>query len=588
MIGTVHRLPASTFDAVAAGRFDGTASGILRAGQFSRHLLLVRGLVDAARDRFPGRRGSIDDALGVLAEAQAADPASFAAVVGYPYVGSWAAHTLQRIATGAEDAERHVGQLQAIAAAAAVRSGLRTPVTVPAPGGTVHLPTLGSAWGGSPGPATVLAGQPASVRFADRTVRIPVGAADSDGWHALRPIGSDGAVLDDLHAYRVPASLVPTPRLGPRQHADWSRLHRSAERRLVARSPAAAGLLPLLKAVTPLEGSGGLRGLSATSRHAFGSIVLTPPDGPAGFAATLAHELRHAALNALLDLVPLIEPDSTRRYYSPWRRDPRPLHGILHGAYAFLGVLEYWRGEGERGGRTGFELARTAEQVVTAIDTLERSGRLLPAGERFLAGLRRSLARDGQADVDEPAATAAHRAVEEHRLAWRLRHLRPDPVAVAELAAGWAAGHDRPGATPAATLAESTDPFVESGRTALLAHAAKDAAWVGSLRDRPEEAFSRWPDLLDGDLALATGDLLSAARRYGERIATAPDDLDAWSGLAVTSTEPIWSRRPELVQAVHRCLLRDGRPAPVHDLARWLTPLADAYIGGGSRSSSNR
>ena len=55
-------------------------------------------------------------------------------------------------------------------------------------------------------------------------------------------------------------------------------------------------------------------------------------------AETLVHETQHLKLCALLDLVTLARPDDGRRYYAPWRPDPRPAGGLLQGAYAFLGV----------------------------------------------------------------------------------------------------------------------------------------------------------------------------------------------------------------------------------------------------------
>src|SRR5581483_603165 len=60
-------------------------------------------------------------------------------------------------------------------------------------------------------------------------------------------------------------------------------------------------------------------------------------------AVTLAHELQHLKLGALLDIVTLALPDDGRRYYAPWRDDPRPLGGLLQGAYAYFGVSGFWR-----------------------------------------------------------------------------------------------------------------------------------------------------------------------------------------------------------------------------------------------------
>jgi uncharacterized protein len=67
-----------------------------------------------------------------------------------------------------------------------------------------------------------------------------------------------------------------------------------------------------------------------------------PPDPIIG-TVTLTHEIQHVKLGALLDLVTLTLPDDGRRYYAPWRDDPRPLGGLLHGVYAYLGVTEFWR-----------------------------------------------------------------------------------------------------------------------------------------------------------------------------------------------------------------------------------------------------
>ena len=68
-----------------------------------------------------------------------------------------------------------------------------------------------------------------------------------------------------------------------------------------------------------------------------------PPD-PETCACTLTHELQHVKLCAVLDIVRLTVPDDgRRRYYAPWRDDPRPVAGLLQGAYALVGVTEFWR-----------------------------------------------------------------------------------------------------------------------------------------------------------------------------------------------------------------------------------------------------
>lgn len=56
----------------------------------------------------------------------------------------------------------------------------------------------------------------------------------------------------------------------------------------------------------------------------------------------MAHELQQLKRSALLDVAALTEPDD-RRCYAPWRDDPRPVSGLLQGAYAFLGVSSFRR-----------------------------------------------------------------------------------------------------------------------------------------------------------------------------------------------------------------------------------------------------
>jgi len=88
----------------------------------------------------------------------------------------------------------------------------------------------------------------------------------------------------------------------------------------------------------PLEGQ-----VSASAAENFGAIALSPSDDPSLCAAILAHEIQHLKLSAVLDIVALTLPDDHQRYYAPWRPDPRPLNGLLQGAYAFLGVSAFWR-----------------------------------------------------------------------------------------------------------------------------------------------------------------------------------------------------------------------------------------------------
>ena len=52
-------------------------------------------------------------------------------------------------------------------------------------------------------------------------------------------------------------------------------------------------------------------------------------------ADDLLHETAHHRLHSLEEVAPLERKGADAHYYSPWRRQVRPLHGILHATYTF-------------------------------------------------------------------------------------------------------------------------------------------------------------------------------------------------------------------------------------------------------------
>ena len=93
------------------------------------------------------------------------------------------------------------------------------------------------------------------------------------------------------------------------------------------------------------------------------------------------HELHHMKLNLLMDSVPLYRRGSGELFYSPWRDDPRPLSGLIHGLFAGVAVTNFWRTEcrgPDRGMLSEFELARIRRQVEIGLPVLT-GARVLPA-----------------------------------------------------------------------------------------------------------------------------------------------------------------------------------------------------------------
>jgi uncharacterized protein len=160
---------------------------------------------------------------------------------------------------------------------------------------------------------------------------------------------------------------------------------------------------------------------SATAREAVGVIGLDLPHNAADFAVALVHEFQHSKLSALLDIVPLYDGTSKETFFAPWRMDPRPIGGLFQGVYAFLAVADTWRAlaldpvafpQAER------EFAEARAQVSDALRTLTDSRLLTPAGERFVAGMRRCLTRLEMTAVSTEAERHADRVLTQRRIRW--------------------------------------------------------------------------------------------------------------------------------------------------------------------------
>jgi uncharacterized protein len=153
-------------------------------------------------------------------------------------------------------------------------------------------------------------------------------------------------------------------------------------------------------------------------------VALSEPPDPYTCAVTFAHEMQHLKLSALLDVVALTRPDDGKRYYAPWRDDPRPIGGLLQGAYAFLGVSGFWgrqrrlaHGDVRLRAETEFFLWREASARV--VETLRSSGRLTPAGLAFISGMAKTLGTWRDERVLPEAESMARRQAEQHLADWQ-------------------------------------------------------------------------------------------------------------------------------------------------------------------------
>jgi len=392
-----HRIPPEIFADLAAGGGGGRAVALLAQVQYSKHVLLIRHVVESARAAGHEQAALARHGYDLLAEAQDRDRAAVDAVLRHPPVGAWARRTIQML--GDEQAREHAvpGQLAGIAVAGAIRAGLDCGTEVPVTDGAVMVPSIGridlpERARGNRARLEVTGGR-AGVISGDWISRLPADlSSDVPGWYGLRGLSADAAgkklkiVIEDLDPWRMPGYRNLSGRLSPPEAERWQSALDGAWAVLASRhQQVAAEVAAAIRVFTPLlsppSGSA-----SATSKETFGSIALSPPSDHWSLAVTLAHETQHAKFSALLEVVPMLQPDDGSRYYAPWRDDPRPLSGLLDGAYAFLAVAGLWRRQaGDPSGgpdaTTAYtEFARWRDAVRLVLGTLTASGRLTGPG----------------------------------------------------------------------------------------------------------------------------------------------------------------------------------------------------------------
>ncbi|MFF3346296.1 HEXXH motif domain-containing protein [Streptomyces sp. NPDC002779] len=612
-----HRLDDVSFGMLCSAGEARPATRTLLDAEYSRRLLLLRVLVDEVCAH-PASVGDLDparEAWDLLARAQRQRPEAVHRLLMAPQTGLWAAHALRRL-RGAQDEEAplwsDVGGLHALAAAGAVLAGLDFRIRVPAREGAVLLPCLGQAqWDArEPWGVAEVGAHDGTARVRTQgegpVVQVPTDAAqDGPGWTGLRRLSLShrGLTLtltvDDLARYPVIAGTAGPGRLDETALRRWRRGLDRAWRLLVedhrdSAEALAAGLFSLI----PLPPAERFRPRSASASEAFGCVMLSAPEAhvpdaeaAVELAVTLVHEFRHTLLNGLMHLTPLAE-DCPDLFHAPWRDDPRPLSGVLHGAFAFSGVARFWRercarDSGSARERAHFEFALWRREARATLEILHPHPALTATGRRLVRALLADI-RSWDADpVPETTLRLAERAAAHQRAAWRAHHVVPAEPTVRAAADAWLRGTRPPLAVTDETGGDVvTDPA--GCRLDAFAHLVR-------LRITDPQAFAgartggpRPKDVTPADLAWVAGERTEAAALYAEETARPA----AWGGLGLLHGRRGVAERPELLRAVSAAIARgSGRIPPPAELADWLAAAWDddgGHSGSGSMSQSAR
>ncbi|MFF5963106.1 HEXXH motif domain-containing protein [Streptomyces collinus] len=594
-----------SFVQVATGGGDTRTLGLLRNGQKSKRLVLIRMVLQAvAAD--PASMGPLPPAYSawkLLGRVQYENPQAFEKILLHPSTGVWAAHVLRRL-RGVRSSDiplwTEVGYFHTLAAAAAVRAGVEFHTEVPVPeSGRLHLPSLGTALlpragsGGTGGPYV------ATMRGAGRGVG-SVAVVSPRGVCVLLPDSPESPLanwrpipqiratrgghnlrlaLDDTDPYAsFVAGREPTVQTTQSQ-SRWQALTEEAWEILVRSQPEIAeGLANLMCSLVPLEAVTRGDPYSVTSPESFGSAMVQLPTSATTLAVSLIHEFQHIKLGGLLDLVTLTREADGAVHYAPWRVDPRPVSGLLQGAYAYLGIVSFWRryhptASEQEALRARFAYALWRRSTLAVADDLLASEELTDLGLRFVTAMRECLAHWCEEALPSHVEADAALVAADHLGMWRLRNVQPPGHETALLAECWKLG-SLTGCPDAGDPVVRDDPLPREKpvRSELVKLRWEDPNRLAWLRRHPESLGAT-----PADIALLDGDYGRALRGYWRQVMTSPEELGPWIGLGLAargngdgSAAAALLGRPQLVRAVYLRLSGDAVTVDPCALAGWI------------------
>jgi len=584
-----HRLPPTILRSMAGGG-DRAERDVLLAGQVSKRLAQLRAILDVVAEHRAddGRTAGVGESFDALAAVQRHAPGVVADFLSGPHVGAWAAWCLRRLGNGEPGDDTpmwaHLAHLGSIAAAAALRSGTHLTVRVPACDGVVALPARGHVAVPGVGGWTLV-----ECTVADGGVTL-----DGDarvGWTPVRSLRAeaDGVTLDvqldELDPYWRVFGIPVRKRLGDEEVERWRNCLTETWDILADRHRHRLDTMGMaVRCLVPVEQAGRLGRLSASSADTPRAIALTEPTNPVRLAATLIHESQHYRLSALHDLRPLYDDRPRNLLYSPWRNDPRPLPGIVHGVQAFLGVADFWLRE-PADPIANLEYTRHAGQLRLATDVLAEADGLTPFGQALVDTLRTTIDHL-PTDVGPPEVRRlADDLVAEHRAGWRLRNVVPAEESPPALVRAWQTGGPLPPTGDSGEVAPG-EPSGDNPLTRLAMAWLDNPAEVRALAGYPAAFTARFPAADPADVHLLAGDYAAAREAALARIETGTATDRDWATLTVAHArlcpDPARSplvRHPELVKAAWE-LPAPGPPA--------LRTVLSHYEAGTSTSDSMR
>ena len=453
-------------------------------------------------------------------------------------------------------------------------------------------------------------------------------------WFENQPHQLD-ILLEDSDPYH---SAVSPHQLTEDEHTIWQERLDGAWQILQSIHPAGARELARgLSCIVPKPPRARFEAYSSSSNVSIGSIEASLPANSTEAAEILLHEYSgHGKLNkVLLATGKSVGPDTLgAALYAPWRDDPRPSGGLLHGIYSFSQVVDYYdrlRASVEAGSPEAdladFERLLWHRQTRSTIEMLndlwfdqnswrkvyDSYGVIPPVIRHHLDGeampVNSLRVRDIKLLATNPLAekesalrmtgafvilrgmAASYKSYShgtpnnteqlvelarlDHRALWRAHHLAPDQEALDKLISASHGGASKLPITFGVPSEVQVDPTAcrLDERAVLIRHYLSDReAFIDQAVDEPDK-------LKRADMALIIGNTLLARETYLEILEQEPLNKRAFVGALLADKLPHVTQRPDLrmphiLLAIQRCLLeKDQPPADIPTLREYLWPI---------------
>lgn len=421
---SLHSLSDSAYGEICAGVAGAETMAVLVDAEHSRRRLLLRRVLDMATGFRTGP--DFERAFDTLAVVEEVAPNVVRDLLLHPPLGVW----LRRTVVGHPDHGNYYGYLELLGAAAAIRARTPCVLQIPVSFGSVVLPTVGML--------RLPKGFPSGkVKFRYSGDEIAITA---EGGHSVRgDMAGAGATfrptplhwassggrhltvwIDDTDPYRTFRDPSPADETEPAGLAAWCALLDQAWDLLVRYHPGRAGeVAACLRTVTPVEA-----GDAFSSAAAIGAIATPGNLSAVHLAETFVHEIQHSKLNAVANMANFAHAGAPGRYYAPWRDDPRPLSGMLHGLFAFVAVAEFWLDQrvDVTAQERYFQLALRRRQVRRALESLADVDGLTAREAELVAGVHARLIVCENEPVPPELDAEAERTIADHHSYWMRQH----------------------------------------------------------------------------------------------------------------------------------------------------------------------